>query len=306
MLMRDGARARPSRARAPRARPSPRAALEPPRLAPSPRRVALAPNAPEGPTPSPGAAAATRPSRRRPPRSEPDPSLPPTRAPPPRLLTHRPSPTTLLPLSAAAPMPPEHHAAFREGLLGCSRDGPRSSSRWRTSGAARFAQKFAARARNCASGSWAPRKHPRWLRIWRSSSEILGDDFCVQCEDGSPREVARIACDMYERCRVGDYSVAADVCAKPLPRESVENSRRVEEDRRWTAGAAGAAGAGGGSDDDGGSEEDAEAMDADDLAAGLGEFSMREGGDAGADGAGRRRNPEPDEDGWCTVPTRKR
>jgi pre-rRNA-processing protein TSR2 len=111
---------------------------------------------------------------------------------------------------------------------------------------------------------------------------------------------------MYERCRVGDYSVAADVCAKPLPRESVENSRRVEEDRRWTAGAAGAAGDGGGSDDDGGSEEDAEAMDADDLAAGLGEFSMRDGGDAGADGAGRRRNPEPDEDGWCTVPTRKR
>ena len=34
-------------------------------------------------------------------------------------------------------------------------------------------------------------------------------------------------------------------------------------------------------------------------------FSMRDGGDAGADGAGRRRNPEPDEDGWCTVPTTK-
>ena len=28
--------------------------------------------------------------------------------------------------------------------------------------------------------------------------EILGDDFSVQCEDGSPREAARIACSMAE------------------------------------------------------------------------------------------------------------
>jgi pre-rRNA-processing protein TSR2 len=205
-------------------------------------------------------------------------------------------------------MPPEHHAAFREGLLGLL-------ARWTALqlavanewGGADSLQKFRDAGEELCEWFLGPKKTSKVAEdLEELLEEILGDDFCVQCEDGSPREVARIACDMYERCRVGDYSVAADVCAKPLPRESVENSRRVEEDRRWTAGAAGAAGDGGGSDDDGGSEEDAEAMDADDLAAGLGEFSMRDGGDAGADGAGRRRNPEPDEDGWCTVPTRKR
>lgn len=133
--------------------------------------------------------------------------------------------------------------------------------------------------------------------------EILGDDFSVQCEDGSPREVARIACNMYEQIATGDYALARDICSKPLPREHLERSRRVEEDRRWTAGAQ-AQGAGG--DSSGESEgEDDEPMDADDLAEGLGGFSMRadEGEEAGG---GRRGRPEPDEDGWCTVPTRRR
>jgi hypothetical protein len=46
-------------------------------------------------------------------------------------------------------------------------------------------------------------------------------------------------------------------------------------------------------------------MDADDLAAGLDGFSMKH--DPEVDDMstiGRRGQPEPDEDGWCTVPKR--
>ena len=130
----------------------------------------------------------------------------------------------------------------------------------------------------------------------------LGDDFNVQCEDGSPREVAKVACEMYERVAQGDYAVAREVCARPLPREHLERCKRIEEDRRWTAGAAATGGGGGG--DGGGSGEEME-MDADDLAEGLGGFSMRDEGAREAAAEARRKAAEPDEDGWCVVPSRR-
>mmetsp|Transcript_9777 Transcript_9777/g.36292 ORF Transcript_9777/g.36292 Transcript_9777/m.36292 type:complete len:269 (+) Transcript_9777:473-1279(+) len=87
--------------------------------------------------------------------------------------------------------------------------------------------------------------------------EILGDDFCVLCEDGSPREVANVACLMYEQVANGNYEMAADVCAKPLPKEHLELSKREEEDRRWTMGAErGAGGAGARMNDDSSDDDD--------------------------------------------------
>lgn len=96
-----------------------------------------------------------------------------------------------------------------------------------------------------------------------------------------------------------------------------ERSKRIEEDRRWTMGAAATNGGGGGDDSsddddvDGDDDEEGEdmEMDADDLAEGLGGFSMAGGGGEEEDeaaGAGRSRRAamEPDEDGWCTVPTK--
>ena len=53
----------------------------------------------------------------------------------------------------------------------------------------------------------------------------------MQCEDGSPREVAHIACVMFEQTAAEDYTTARDICAKPLPREHLERSKRIEEDR---------------------------------------------------------------------------
>ena len=53
------------------------------------------------------------------------------------------------------------------------------------------------------------------------------------------------------------------------------------------------------------SGSDGDAMDADDLAAGLDGFSMKHDPDVDEmTTGGRRGQPEPDEDGWCTVPKR--
>ena len=131
--------------------------------------------------------------------------------------------------------------------------------------------------------------------------EILGDDFCVLCEDGSPREVAKIACDMYEQVANGDYNLARDICSKPLPREHLELCKKEEEDRRWTMGAS----ANRNDDSSEDISEDGEPMDADELADGLTNFSMKN--DPEVDDmttGGRRGQPEPDDDGWCTVPKR--
>lgn len=137
--------------------------------------------------------------------------------------------------------------------------------------------------------------------------EILGDDFCVLCEDGSPREVANVACLMYEQVANGNYEMAADVCAKPLPKEHLELSKREEEDRRWTMGAERGAGGAGArmNDDSSDNDDDDEAMDAETLAANLNGFTMKH--DPEIDDMttnGRRGAPEPDDDGWCVVPNR--
>ena len=107
---------------------------------------------------------------------------------------------------------------------------------------------------------------------------------------------------MFEQTAAGDYTTARDICAKPLPREHLERSKRIEEDRRWTAGAAGN---GESSSEDG---SDGEMMDADDLADGLAAaFNTGqgvggvEGGDDDVARATRRGHTEPDDDGWCTV-----
>ena len=84
------------------------------------------------------------------------------------------------------------------------------------------------------------------------------------------------------------------------PREHLERSRRVEEDRRWTAGAAGT------NDDDssGDDDDEEEMMDADDLADGLAAaFNTGqgvggvEGGDDDVARATSGGHTEPDDDG---------
>ena len=83
---------------------------------------------------------------------------------------------------------------------------------------------------------------------------------------------------MYEQVANGNYEMAADVCAKPLPKEHLELSKREEEDRRWTMGAErGAGGAGARMNDDSSDDDDDddEAMDAETLAANLNGFTMK-------------------------------
>ena len=205
-------------------------------------------------------------------------------------------------------MPPEHHAAFREGLLGLL-------ARWTALqlavanewGGADSLQKFRDAGEELCEWFLGPKKTSKVAEdLEELLEEILGDDFCVQCEDGSPREVAHIACAMFEQTAAGDYTTARDICAKPLPREHLERSRRVEEDRRWTAGAAGKNDESSDGGEGNGSEE--EMMDADDLADGLAAaFNTGqgvggvEGGDDDVARATRRGHTEPDDDGWCTV-----
>jgi pre-rRNA-processing protein TSR2 len=201
-------------------------------------------------------------------------------------------------------MPDEHAAAFCEGLAGIL-------NRW-TALQLAITNEWGG-AESVQKGAQMLEELEHWFLRRRAGKyaedleellvEILGDDFCVQCEDGSPREVAKIACEMYEQVAQGNYALAKDICSKPLPREHLERCQREEEDRRWTAGAA--ISRGGGGDDSGGDDSDVDAMDADDLAAGLDGFSMKH--DPEVDDmstGGRRGQPEPDEDGWCTVPKR--
>ena len=217
-------------------------------------------------------------------------------------------------------MPPEHAPAFREGLAGIL-------ARW-TALQLAITNEWGG-ADSVQKGNEAVEELCDWFLKRKGGKyaedleelliEILGDDFNVQCEDGSPREVARIACQMYEQVAQGDYSLPRDICSKPLPREHLERSKRIEEDRRWTMGATANNGGGGDASSSGEGEEEDMEMDADDLAEGLGGFSMGGGGggggndddddddDDGAAGSSRRRAAmEPDEDGWCTVPTKGR
>ena len=205
---------------------------------------------------------------------------------------------------AVTKMPDEHAATFCEGLAGIL-------NRW-TALQLAITNEWGG-AESVQKGAQMLEELEHWFLKRRAGKyaedleellvEILGDDFCVQCEDGSPREVAKIACEMYEQVAQGNYALAKDICSKPLPREHLERCQREEEDRRWTAGAA--ISRGGGGDDSGGDDSELDAMDADDLAAGLDGFSMKH--DPEVDDmstGGRRGQPEPDEDGWCTVPKR--
>ena len=204
-------------------------------------------------------------------------------------------------------MPDEHAGAFKEGLAGLL-------NRW-TALQLAITNEWGG-AESVQKGETMREELEDWFLRRRGGKyaedleellvEILGDDFCVQCEDGSPREVAHIACAMFEQTAAGDYTTARDICAKPLPREHLERSRRVEEDRRWTAGAAGKNDESSDGGEGNGSEE--EMMDADDLADGLAAaFNTGhgvggvEGGDDDAARVTRRGHTEPDDDGWCTV-----
>jgi pre-rRNA-processing protein TSR2 len=156
-------------------------------------------------------------------------------------------------------MPPEHEAAFREGLAG-------TLARW-TALQLAITNEWGG-SESVAKGVQAVEELTDWFLKRKGGKyaedleellvEILGDDFNVQCEDGSPREVARVACEMYEQVAQGEYALARDICSKPLPREHLERSRRIEEDRRWTAGASannGGADNSSDDDDDGGAED---------------------------------------------------
>ena len=174
-------------------------------------------------------------------------------------------------------MPPEHEPAFKEGLAGIL-------ARW-TALQLAITNEWGG-ADSVQKGQQALEELGEWFLKRKGGKhaedleellvEILGDDFNVQCEDGSPREVARVACLMYEQVAQGDYSLPRDICSKPLPREHLERSKRIEEDRRWTMGAAATNGNDGGDSSSGDEEGDEEAMemDADDLAEGLGGFSI--------------------------------
>ena len=201
-------------------------------------------------------------------------------------------------------MPDEHAAAFCEGLAGIL-------NRWTALQLAVLNEWGGAESAQKATAMLEELEH--WFLRRRAGKyaedleellvEILGDDFCVQCEDGSPREVAKIACEMYEQVAEGNYALAWDVCAKPLPREHLERCQREEADRRWTAGAAAAPPAAprGGAE----SGSDGAAMGGADMAAGLDGVSMKHDPDVDEmTTGGRRGQPEPDEDGWCTVPKR--
>lgn len=133
--------------------------------------------------------------------------------------------------------------------------------------------------------------------------EILADDFNVTCEDESPREVAKALTDMFEQCAEGNYELIGRIEATPLPRETLERCKQVEEDKRWTMNGGGEMDMGDSSSDDG--DDEMEEVDADELADKLGgAFNVRAAGNEDFDTSARRRN-EPDEDGWCTVPSRR-
>jgi len=136
--------------------------------------------------------------------------------------------------------------------------------------------------------------------------EILGDDFNVCCEDNSPAEVAKLAWAMYEQCAEGNYAMVEQIQATPLPRESIERSKRVEEDKRWTMNGGGDMDVGDTSSDDENSSG-GEGMDADGLADQLGEaFNVRPNGDDSELRSSRSsRAPVIDDDGWTTIPTRR-
>jgi pre-rRNA-processing protein TSR2 len=212
----------------------------------------------------------------------------------------------------AVKMPDEHVLAFKQGLAGLL-------NRWTALqlaitnewGGAESVQKGEA-MREELEDWFLKRRGGKYAEdLEELLAEILGDDFCVQCEDGSPREVAHVACVMFEQTAAGDYTMGREICAKPLPREHLERSKRIEEDRRWTMGAGGNGNANG---DDGSQscssdeDEEAEMMDADALADGLAAaFNAGQGvggthgGDDDAARATRRGHTDPDEDGWSTV-----
>lgn len=154
---------------------------------------------------------------------------------------------------------------------------------------------------------FASKKHKDALELEDMLIEILADDFNVTCEDGSPREVANALCAMYEQCADGNYEMVARIEATPLPREALERSKQIEEDRRWTMNG-GEDMDQGDSSSDGEGDDEMEEVDADDLADQLqGAFNVHQNEDDGFETSARNRGKsQPDDDGWCTIPTRRR
>ena len=125
---------------------------------------------------------------------------------------------------AVTKMPDEHAAAFCEGLAGIL-------NRW-TALQLAILNEWGG-AESAAKGAQMLEGLEHWFLRRRAGKyaedleellvEILGDDFCVQCEDGSPREVAHIACVMFEQTAAGDYTTARDICCllytSPSPRD---------------------------------------------------------------------------------------
>ena len=154
---------------------------------------------------------------------------------------------------------------------------------------------------------FASKKSKDALELGDMLIEIMGDDFNVTCEDGSEREVANALSTMYEQCAVGNYEMVTRIESLPLPREAIERSKQIEEDERWAMNGGGDMERGDSSSDGDGDDEMEIMGDADDLADQLGgAFNVREGSDDFEATARAKARAEPDDDGWCTVPARRR
>ena len=111
---------------------------------------------------------------------------------------------------------------------------------------------------------FASRKRKDELELEDLLIEILGDDFNVSCEDGSPREVAKALGRCTNSAREGTCDFVAQIESTPLPREAIERSKLIEEDRRWTMNGGGDMDTGDSSSD--GEDDNMEEVDADGLA----------------------------------------
>ena len=207
--------------------------------------------------------------------------------------------------AGATKLPSEHAPTFRRGLKAVF-------DRWTAIQLAVVnawggmeSERKAVEAEEEIAAWFESRKSKDALELEDLLIEILGDDFNVTCEDGSPGEVAKALWMMYEQCAEGRYDMVAQIESTPLPRESLERSRQIEEDKRWSMNGGGDMETGASSSDD----EDDEAMDevdADGLAAQLGgAFNVHPNGDDALDTSARRAKNEPDDDGWCTVSSRR-
>ena len=110
--------------------------------------------------------------------------------------------------------------------------------------------------------------------------DVISREFNAQLDDGSYEEVARNICRMRSVCLESADEEAVRAEMAKLPR--CDLSRCQVEDQR-------------------GEDSGEEAMDMSEVENAMGSLNASANGSS----SGSRR-PEPDEDGWCTVPSRNR